>query len=1012
VPARRRSAAHDVFISYAQRDRDRAEAIVEALEGDGLRCWIAPRNVNPGAPYAEELVAAIASSRVVLVVFSQAANDSDAVLNELEIAFNRHVPIVPVRLERIEPHGSAEFYLRRRHWFDVHDDLELRLAELVRSVRAALTPAAKPRGRARPAAPAKAERLTAHTLLVGREAELTQIADAIEKAEHAHGPLLILRGEPGIGKTALLDAALERARDAGFVTASAVNFEHTRTPLGPWTDLLRSLEETLQDIVPPDPVDRAAYYQLLGLRDEDANEPAPDGRRLFVIIVEALQRAAQRSPLLLALDDIQWADPETVELLDFATPRLATSRVLIVLTQRAGSTAPAAVAISALGRYPAVRTIDVHGISDVAVRQLIASMSSSGGSLKNAMIDEICRRSDGNPLFAAELVRDASSPQGGNQLLPQSVQLSVVLRFRTLTPDDARILETAAVVGRTFSVDDLVALSSCDRLRVVRALRSARDAGLIEQPSPGGEILCFRHELFRAAVYAELLSLERTEIHRSVAELLTARDSTDFALLAYHWQRAGDLDRTCRYAIQAGDEATRVNAHASARDAYTQAIETNQLSDGALADIHDKLGVACDALGDAAEAARHFGLSAEFHRDHGDSGEAARLELRFAANAYRAGRGLDVISSCERVVAEVEEPKLLYGAHAILAQFYSTRGDFEAAWLHIQAADGLGIQGNVRDQLSVEWARAVASEDISADAAIDAARAAVRLAEVRGTPSLLALNLMNFAIVSAAHGHNEETSSALARSIAIADSQGATYTSAYARCVQAQTMHLHGALLDAYRLIAYAISLHVDALIVRVFIAAVGLDIIADLGMLEAFPALQDPQLLEAAFESGEEGRYAPLAAAHVHALAMGGAGAAAATIVKRALASVKRFSTAATALVVFARYGNDDDVAAIEALLPPDAPPGPQLLDLRVLQAIVATRLDRAEAKLRGKIALEQVRIERAPLLEAYILELLGEKRKAVAIYRQVGARGHLLRLSSAERRGSPKRGARSSGS
>jgi len=995
VPTRRRSAAHDVFISYAQRDRDRAEAIVEALEGDGLRCWIAPRNVNPGAPYAEELVAAIASSRVVLVVFSQAANHSDAVLNELEIAFNRHVPIVPVRLERIEPHGSAEFYLRRRHWFDVNDDLELRLADLVRSVRSALTPAAKPRGPARPAAPAKTEHLAARSFLVGREAELSQITEAIEKAKHAQGPLLILRGEPGIGKTALLDAALERARDAGFVTASAVNFEHTRTPLGPWIDLLRSLEETLQGIVPPDPVDRAAYYRLLGLRDKETNEPAPDGRRLFVIIVEALQRAAQRSPLLLALDDIQWADPETIELLDFATPRLATSRILVFLTQRAGTAAPAAVAISALERYPTAGTLEVHGISDVAVRQLIASMSSGGGHIKSVTIDEICRRSDGNPLFAAELVRDASSPQSGSQLLPQSVQLSVVLRLRTLTTDDARIVETAAVVGRTFTVDDLVAISSCDRLRVVRALRSARDAGLIEQSPTDGETLSFRHELFRAAVYAELLSIERTEIHRSVAQLLMAHDSTEFALLAYHWQRAGDLSRTCRYAIQAGDEAARLNAYASARDAYSQALATNQLAGNEAADLHNKLGVACDALGDAVEAARHFALAAEFHRAHGDAAEASRLELRYAANAYRAGRASDVISSCERVLSEAKEPDLLYGAHAILAQFCAYRGNFEQAWIHIQAADALGVLGNVRDQLSLAWARAAASEDISANAALDAARTAVRLAEQQGSPSLFALNLMNFAIVSAAHGRDDETAAALARSIAIADSNGATYTSAYARCVQARSMHFHGALRDAYRSILHAISLHVDALIVRVFVALVGLDVVADLGMLEKFPALEDPELLDEAFQSGEERRFAPLAAAHAHALAMSGNGAAAAAIVRRALGAIKGFSAAPAAFVAFARYGSDDDVATVEALLP-----GAQLLYARVLQAIVASRLHTTVAEARGKIALEQVRIAHAPLLEAYILELLGEKRKAVALYRELGARGHLMRLSRADAR------------
>jgi hypothetical protein len=114
---------HDVFICYAFEDASSANTVCASLEEAGIRCWIAPRNALPGIPYGRQLVEAIASCPVVLLIFSSNANVSRAVLNELELATNRDKIIVPIRLEDITPSTDLEFYIRSIHWHDATTSL-------------------------------------------------------------------------------------------------------------------------------------------------------------------------------------------------------------------------------------------------------------------------------------------------------------------------------------------------------------------------------------------------------------------------------------------------------------------------------------------------------------------------------------------------------------------------------------------------------------------------------------------------------------------------------------------------------------------------------------------------------------------------------------------------------------------------------------------------------------------------------------------------------------------------
>jgi hypothetical protein len=145
--------AHDVFISYSTDDANEANAIVNALESNGARCWIAGRDIQPGEIWAQAIMTAISGSRIAVVVFSASANSSKDVLNEVDAAIRKGLIVIPFRIEKVAPDGAMEYHLRTRHWLDaMTPDLESGIKRLVGDVKAILS------GEPRPAEPLVASR--------------------------------------------------------------------------------------------------------------------------------------------------------------------------------------------------------------------------------------------------------------------------------------------------------------------------------------------------------------------------------------------------------------------------------------------------------------------------------------------------------------------------------------------------------------------------------------------------------------------------------------------------------------------------------------------------------------------------------------------------------------------------------------------------------------------------------------------------------------------------------------
>lgn len=124
--------AHDVFISYSTKDKVTADAICHILEENDMRCWIAPRNISSGQPYAEEILNAIKSTKIVVLVFSSNSQASQFVQKEINLSFSNSKPIISFVIDKSLPQGDLEFYLKTNHWLDAYPEPEIVFSKLVK----------------------------------------------------------------------------------------------------------------------------------------------------------------------------------------------------------------------------------------------------------------------------------------------------------------------------------------------------------------------------------------------------------------------------------------------------------------------------------------------------------------------------------------------------------------------------------------------------------------------------------------------------------------------------------------------------------------------------------------------------------------------------------------------------------------------------------------------------------------------------------------------------------------
>ncbi|GHF90240.1 hypothetical protein GCM10018790_79250 [Kitasatospora xanthocidica] len=338
--------------------------------------------------------------------------------------------------------------------------------------------------------------------LRGREAELEGLRALITSvARTGSGALALLRGEPGIGKTTLLTEAVSRARTAGFsVGLGKADELHHVVPL---SSLATSVLHGDRPLLSGD-----AFAALARNQDQ----------RIWLVerLAEAIEDRAGRTPVLIALDDVQWADPLSRFALQQLPVRLRTSPVLWLLAGRPDPAGPAEeIVAAAAGELPTV-TVPLGPLSGAAIGRLA---DDTLGPAVDERVRELLDGAGGNPFLAVEMLAGLGGAGAPGDPVPATLVVGVRGRLGSLRPDTLRFLQMGAVLGRRFGFHDAAALSGRPPAALVPALEEAVRAGLLDDD---GEELVFRHDLLRQAVYVDIPPSARKALHREAAGHLVA----------------------------------------------------------------------------------------------------------------------------------------------------------------------------------------------------------------------------------------------------------------------------------------------------------------------------------------------------------------------------------------------------------------------------------------------------------------------------------------------------------
>ena len=845
--------------------------------------------------------------------------------------------------------------------------------------------------------------------LIGRAQERSFFKARLAAAREDSGSVILLVGDAGTGKTRLQRAWLEAAAQADARTAYAVNYSYAPAPFAAVADALRALIARDRRLLPAEADARHLVEDFIGGAQwsEQGSNPWRK-RRTFVVIHETLRRIAARVPVVIAIDDVHLADPETLELVQYLGSQCSGHGLVLVVAARwdeARSSKTHADAIGALERHAWSYRVVLGPLSESEVRELVFAALPPGAALGSRLVAEICRRSEGNPLFAEDLVRDALYAPARGEALPRSVEQSVVRRLDELADDEVAALEIAAVIGPTVAVETVAGVAGISAADALRVLRRGRELNVLSESTAESSVH-FRHELIRSAISQRLLHAERKALHERIARWLESRaQPVAPALLAYHWTGAEDPDRAAVYALKAGALAFEASLFGIARDAFETALASRALTPVSRAEALEALGRADDSLGNPEAAYAHFEAALELRRAHGSAADAARLSLRLANAAYRFAGVETALARCRDAIdASAPAESSRFAAEVLLATFEAHRGALDEAERHLDVADGFAGERDPAYVVRYHLARAtVFAASGDSDAWRTSATACVEAAEAYGDRSLTANCWINFAGFAGEQADFVLAERGFARAIELADAYALGYSGAYARVAAAEVARLRGDLSGAHALIRAACSLAADAKIVQAYAASVGIPIALDVGDGALAERLAERDVLEAAFRSNLQGHFAPLAAAHAELLIARDNPEQAAALIASTLAMLRGSAYSGSALLTFARLGTRADAvlaAKIFAASPERRSPLTELYACLV-DAFVAQYRSPGERALRvAREARSRAHRLGTPLLEALAYELEGEGERALAIYRAAGAARDAERLERPRRR------------
>ena len=507
--------------------------------------------------------------------------------------------------------------------------------------------------------------------LVGRQQELEQLKELVTTAEQTarfrlgsqrrstvatldpnrRPQCILLMGDVGIGKTRLAEELGRDAKKHGWAVAwSRVYAQEGTIPYRLWTEILRKAME--QGIWQRQEVKRRPLvFQSLGTLLPEIHDllppvsfptslsPDQEQLRLWEAARELLTLISESTPLLIVLDDLQWADSSSCELLAYLARRTYGYPIVIVGTCRENELAQDHALrplLTDLRRENAVEVISLEPLSHDHIISLVSQVSPVLQA-PETLVEKITTRAAGNPFFAEELARTVFDslpsldvlPKGGHDILPDTINAVLELRLNRLSEKCQRLLGKAAVLGGSFEfqvISEMEATSpQYDEDEVLELLEEALTSGMLTEEGTGTRITYhFWHPLLAAYLYDRLSAARRASQHRRAADVFRKmhkdREGEEAATITFHLVKGGANDQLiAQYAELAGNHASLLSSYRAARENYRIALEHLGLQNenwSRVSYLLERLGECSRIAGDFEVARQFFESALEIHLSH------------------------------------------------------------------------------------------------------------------------------------------------------------------------------------------------------------------------------------------------------------------------------------------------------------------------------------------------------------------------------------------------------------
>ena len=402
---------------------------------------------------------------------------------------------------------------------------------------------------------------------IGRAEELRRLAAALDRAEQAQPQLVLLAGDAGMGKTRLLVEFADRAKQRGarVLVGGCVELGDIGLAYLPVVDALRGLADDPEEAELLTEV--AMIAPGLGRLLPGIDRVGPTGAvagdgldqlQVFDAVRALLLGCSRRSPVVLVLEDLHWADQASRDLIAFLARTLRSGRVVLLASYRSDEVHrrhPLRPLLAELVRLPGVERLELAPLSRAALGEQLEAIT--GEPLPADQVERIYARSDGNPFYAEQLL--AAGPGHADVGLPPTLADVLLTRVQALSEPAQQVLGVAAVAGRRVSHRLLAEVAPWPEADLERGLRGAVGAGVLVVDGASGTY-AFRHALLQEVVYTDLLPGEQVRLHAAYARVLASEAEGVGAELAHHCLASNDLVGALAASIHAADQADAVLA--------------------------------------------------------------------------------------------------------------------------------------------------------------------------------------------------------------------------------------------------------------------------------------------------------------------------------------------------------------------------------------------------------------------------------------------------------------------